>query len=105
VALKHAGPGKDIQGRYDNRVMYTLADDRVMYVAPIVASRISELGIRSGELFHICKHVKKQGTQRLIEWQVKRLQSEPETKLERELTESIAGRVRCQSWPNFRAKR
>jgi hypothetical protein len=30
VALKYAGPGKPIEGRYGNRVMYTLADNRVM---------------------------------------------------------------------------
>jgi hypothetical protein len=70
--------------------MYTLTDDRVMYVAPVVASRISDLGIQPGELFHVCKQVKRQGTQRLIEWQVERLQSEPETKLEHDLRESIA---------------
>jgi len=63
VALKDAGPGKPIEGRYGNRVMYTLADDRVMYVAPIVASRIVDLGMQPGERFHVCKHVKKQGTQ------------------------------------------
>ena len=90
VALKDAGPGKPIEGRYGNRVMYTLADDRVMYVAPIVASRISDLGIQPGELFHVCKQVKRQGTQRLIEWQVERLPSEAETQLERDLRESIA---------------
>src|SRR5579863_3115764 len=90
VALKEAGPGKPIEGRYGNRVMYTLADNRVMYVAPVVASRISDLGIQPGESFHVCKHVKKQGTKRLIDWQVERLSSEPETQLERELRESIA---------------
>jgi hypothetical protein len=90
VALKDAGPGKPIEGRYGNRVMYTLADDRVMYVAPIVASRIADLGIQSGEPFLVRKRVKKQGSRRLIEWDVERLLSEPETQLERELRESIA---------------
>jgi hypothetical protein len=90
VALKDAGPGKPIEGRYGNRVMYTLADGRVMYVAPIVASRISDLAIQPGELFHVCKQVKKPGTQRLIGWQVERLPSESETQLERDLRESLA---------------
>jgi hypothetical protein len=90
VALKYAGPGKPIEGRYGNRVMYTLADNRVMYVAPIVASRISDLGIQPGEVFHVCKQEKRRGPQKLIEWQVQRLASEPETQLERELQESIA---------------
>ena len=89
VALKHAGPGKPIEGRYGNRVMYTLTDDRVMYVAPIVASRITDLGIQPGERFQVRKHVKKQGSRRLIEWDVQRVASEPETQLERELRESI----------------
>jgi len=90
VALKEAGLGKPIEGRYGNRVMYTLADDRVMYVAPSVASRSSYLDIQPGELFHVCKQVKKQRTKRLIEWQVERLPSDPDTQLERELKESIA---------------
>lgn len=90
VSLKHPGPGKPIEGRYGNRVMYTLADDRVMYVSPIVASQITDLGIQPGEPFKIRKHLKKQGTRRLIEWDVHRIASEPETQLERELRESIA---------------
>ena len=89
VALKYAGPGKPIEGRYGNRVMYTLVDNRVMYVAPIVASRISDLGIQPGEVFQVCKQQKKQGQRKLIEWEVQRLESEPETKLEQELRESI----------------
>jgi hypothetical protein len=89
VVLKYAGPGKPIEGRYGNRVMYTLADNRVMYVAPIVASRISDLGIQPGELFQVCKQEKKQGQRKFIEWQVQRLETEPETQLEHELRESI----------------
>ena len=68
---------KPIEGRYGNRVMYTLADDRVMYVAPIVASRISDLGIQPGEVFQVCKQQKKQGQRSYIEWQVQRLETEP----------------------------
>lgn len=90
VALKPPGSGKPIEGRYGNRVMYTLADDRVMYVAPIVADRITDLGIQPGERFQVRKHVKKQGSRRLIEWDVQRVASEPDTQLERELRESIA---------------
>ena len=63
VALKHAGPGKPIEGRYGTRVMYTLADNRVMYVAPIVATRITDLGIQPGELFQVCKLEKREGQQ------------------------------------------
>src|SRR6185436_15438570 len=89
VALKYAGPGKPIEGRYGNRVMYTLTANRVMYVAPIVASRISDLGIQAGEVFHVYKQEKMQGRKKLIEWQVQRLESEPETKLGQELRQSI----------------
>ncbi len=99
VALKHAGPGKPIEGRYGNRVMYTLADNRVMYVAPIVASQITDLGIQPGETFQVRKHLKKQGTRRLIEWEVQRVVSEPETQLERELRESIAMQTTEDSHP------
>jgi hypothetical protein len=88
VALKYPD-GKAIEGRYGSRVMYTLADDRVMYVAPIVASRISQLGIEAGELFQICKLQKRDGQRKFIEWQVQRLENEPETQLERDLRESI----------------
>jgi len=97
VALKYAGPGKPIEGRYGNRVMYTLADDRVMYVAPIVATQISDLGIQPGEPFQVCKHLKRQGQKRLIEWDVQRLASETETQLERELRESIAATQATQA--------
>jgi hypothetical protein len=97
VAL--AGPGIAIEGRYGNRVMYTLTDNRAMYVAPIVASRISDLGIQPGERFQVCKQVKKQGSHRLIEWQVERLQSESETQLEHELCESIAAAQATKSIP------
>jgi hypothetical protein len=89
VALKRADPGKPVEGRYGNRVMYTLADNRVMYVTPIVASCISDLGIQPGEVFQICKQLKRQGNRRLIDWQVQRLQTDPESQLERELRESI----------------
>jgi hypothetical protein len=35
--------------------MYTLEGDRVMYVPPVVAQRIRELGIRARGTFQICK--------------------------------------------------
>ena len=87
VALKYAGPGKPTEGRYGNRVMYTLSDDRVMYVPPIVASKISDLGVQAGETFQVCKQLKRQGQRRLIDWQVQRLQTE--THLGHQLRESI----------------
>ncbi len=50
--------------------MYTLTDDRVMYVPPIVKRRIEELGIGRGESFTLTKAEKKNGTRRTIEWLV-----------------------------------
>src|SRR5579863_6699180 len=47
--------GKRVEGRYGEQVMYTLDDDRVMYVPPVVAKQIRELGIRAREVFEICK--------------------------------------------------
>jgi hypothetical protein len=69
IALKY-GDGKAVSGQYGDQVMYTLTDDRVMYVPPIVKRRIEELGIGRGELFTLTKAEKKNGTRRTIEWLV-----------------------------------
>jgi hypothetical protein len=69
IALKY-GNGKEVNGQYGDQVMYTLTDDRVMYVPPIVKRRIEELGIGRGELFTLTKAEKKNGTRRTIEWLV-----------------------------------
>jgi hypothetical protein len=92
--LALAGPGKPVEGRYGDRVMYTLTDNRVMYVAPIVAHQIVNLGIQPGEIFRICKCNRREGQRRVIEWQVDRLEflpdaSDSDTKLEQQLEESI----------------
>ena len=47
--------GKRVDGRYGEQIMYTLVDDRVMYVPPVVEKQIHELGIRARETFAICK--------------------------------------------------
>src|ERR1022692_1135425 len=47
--------GKRVEGRYGEQVMYSLEGDRVMYVPPVVAKQIHELGIRAREIFEICK--------------------------------------------------
>ena len=39
VALAYPD-GIQVEGRYGDQVMYTLADERVMYVPPVVRSRI-----------------------------------------------------------------
>jgi hypothetical protein len=88
VALE-SPQGVVVEGRYGNRMMFSLVDGRVMYVPPIVGSRIFHLGIRPGERFQVCKLEKREGQRKLIEWQVQRLLSEPETELEHKLRESI----------------
>jgi hypothetical protein len=69
VALAYA-TGKDVEGRFGDQVFYTLVDDRVMYVPPIVRKQIEELGIQKGQEFTITKCERKNGTRRSIEWTV-----------------------------------
>ena len=66
--------GKRVEGRYGEQVMYTLEDDRLMYVPPVVATRIRELGIRAREVFEICKAEVHEENKRWIEWRVKRIE-------------------------------
>jgi hypothetical protein len=86
-------------GRYGNRMMFYLADGQVMYVPPIVATKIEAQGIVAGERFELCKAEVKTGHRRSIEWLVKRIDASqsqeqtssapepetPETQLERDL--------------------
>ncbi len=67
VALAYT-TGKDVEGRFGDQVFYTLADDRVMYVPPIVRKQIEDLGIQRGQEFTITKCERKNGTRRSIEW-------------------------------------
>jgi len=80
--------GVRVEGRYGDRVKYTLTDDRTMYVDPLVAERIKELAIQPGELFQVCKRQAKKGNRRTIDWLVER-NDEPETELERDLLASL----------------
>ena len=66
--------GKRVDGRYGEQIMYTLDDDRVMYVPPVVAKQINELGIKAREVFEICKAELREENKRWIEWRVKRLE-------------------------------
>jgi hypothetical protein len=81
--------GVVIAGRYGDRVKYTLADNRAMYLAPFVARRIRDLGIRAGEPFKICKRQLKNGNRKTVDWLVERLDAEGETQIERDLRDSI----------------
>ncbi|MEQ1935749.1 MAG: hypothetical protein ABL962_17975, partial [Fimbriimonadaceae bacterium] len=73
ISLKHPDSAKRVAGRYGDQVLYTLTDDRVIYVPPIVAGRITQLGIQPREVFQICKRYTRQGCRRLIDWTVDRL--------------------------------
>jgi len=68
--------GIAIEGRYGTRAMFPLADGRVMYVPPIVASRIQEEGIVPGERFQICKAAVRIGQKRSVEWMLQRVHYE-----------------------------
>jgi hypothetical protein len=71
VALAYAD-GLQVEGRFGDQIMYTLADERVMYVPLVVRNKLVELGIQPNEPFTICKAERKEGNQRFIEWQVKK---------------------------------
>jgi len=79
--------GVRVEGRYGDRVKYTLTDERTMYVDPFVADRIKELAIQPGELFQICKRQAKIGNRKTIYWAVEQ-PSEP-SQLERDLRKSL----------------
>ena len=69
VALAYAD-GLQVEGRFGDQILYTLADERVMYVPPVVRTKLVELGIQPREPFTICKAERKEGNRRFIEWQV-----------------------------------
>jgi hypothetical protein len=78
--------GIRIEGRYGDRIKYTLTDDRTMYVNPGVAERIKELDVQPGEVFQICKRQAKKGNRKTIDWIVER---PDDSQLERDLRESL----------------
>ena len=100
VALQ-SSQGIVVEGRYGNRMMFSLVDGRVMYVPPIVATKIEAEGIAAGERFELCKAQIKNGRGRSVEWVLRRLDPEeqlaeiatdapaPETELEHDLRVSL----------------
>jgi hypothetical protein len=72
VALQ-SSEGVSVEGRYGTRTMFTLTDGRVMYVPPIVASKIESAGIAPGEAFQLCKASVKTRQRRSVEWLVERI--------------------------------
>src|SRR5262249_54851776 len=69
--------GKHVEGRYGEQVMYSLLDNRVMYVPPYVDQRIRELAIAAGEPLLLCKQSKTDGNRKWIEWSVRRAPQQP----------------------------
>ena len=55
VALKFAMPGKVISTPSGERVLYTLADERVMFMDLAVARQIEDLGVNVREKFFVCR--------------------------------------------------
>jgi hypothetical protein len=76
VALRFE-TGKHVEGRYGDQVMYSLLDNRVMYVPPYVEQRIRELAIGAGEALLLCKQSKTDGNKKWIEWSVRRAPQQP----------------------------
>ena len=70
------GDGIKVEGRCGDQVMYSLTDERVMYVPPIVRDKLIELGIRQNEPFSICKAERREGNRRFIEWAGRRMEAE-----------------------------
>ena len=70
------GDGIKVEGRYGDQVMYSLTDERVMYVPPIVREKLIELGIGRNEPFSICKAERREGNRRFLEWAVRRIEAE-----------------------------
>jgi hypothetical protein len=62
--------GKRVEGRYGDQVMYSLLDNRVMYVPPYVEQRFQELAIGAGEPLLLCKQQVKDSKRTV--WSVKR---------------------------------
>jgi hypothetical protein len=85
AALAYAD-GIKVEGRYGDQVMYSLSDERVMYVPPAIRDQLLQLGIRQREPFSICKAERREGNRRFIEWVVKRLPSEQPSVQSYELT-------------------
>ena len=55
VALKFALPGRIISTQNGERMMYTLADDRVMFLDLGVAKKVDGLGVNVLEKFFVCR--------------------------------------------------
>ena len=74
VALKY-GHAKTVSSQYGERFMFSLADGRVMFLAPEVGGKIEALGINVRENFTITRRVdEQQGSS--VTWEVARVAGE-----------------------------
>jgi len=69
IALKFAD-GINVSGGYGNQVLYTLADNRKLYLPPIVAEKIKDLKIGAEERFSLCKRV---APGNRVNWEINRV--------------------------------
>jgi hypothetical protein len=78
VALRFPD-GKQVVGNYGPQYMFSLTEpaDTRMYVPPLVAETIRDLGIGPGELFSVGKFERKNGVRKQIQWEVKRVDPAP----------------------------
>jgi hypothetical protein len=72
-ALRYAGPGEEVDGRYGPQVLYTLIDGRKMYLALRANRKFQELRLGAGELFSIIKAETVNGQKRGVEWRITRI--------------------------------
>jgi hypothetical protein len=79
LSLKHCD-GKEVGSKFEGsarQIMFTLEDGRKVYLYPNVAETISNLGIRKGERFSVCKLVVIDAGKPKIHWEVKRIAPVP----------------------------
>jgi hypothetical protein len=101
VALKFALPGKIISTHTGERVLYTLADGRVMFLDLGVAKKVEDLGVNVREKFFLCRPEAGKKDAEWNVWRTPETQKVPaklapeaeappeETTLEQKLRESI----------------
>ncbi len=65
--------GKEVEGRYGAQFLRGTTDGRVVYLPPIVETKLLNLGVGPGELVEVCKREQKVGQKRNIVWEVKRV--------------------------------
>jgi len=78
VVLSYAA-GKVMTGQYGDSLMYSLENDRVMFVSPVVGDRIGALGVNAGDALIITKAEIQTGTRKRIEWKVIRAEGAGES--------------------------